>query len=239
MKTDSLQSKERPVSRLSTAGISYPFCASLVHESRSVLAHVRELAALEGMDVYFDESDQLNVTAFNKTSPDHTFYFGIDILDLDLLNADPVAAHVMTYSESPASNQGSDTWPWLVKDLSGFRGEAGSGATLLTLGDRAMRTKDAAGNFATAKLGSIKDHAAAGRLKLMGNPALKLGDTFEVKNAKQPELNGLFKVTSVRHVFGKATGYLTYAGFSGQGGAQQAKSALGALAGQLAGALGL
>jgi hypothetical protein len=68
---------------------------------------------------------------------------------------------------------------------------------------------------------------------------VKLGDAFEVKNAKQPELNGLFKVTSVRHVFGKTAGYVTHVGFSGQGGAQQAKSSLAALAGQLAGALGL
>jgi hypothetical protein len=207
----------------------------VVHESRSLLAHIRELAGLEGMDVYFDSSNQLNVTAFQKTSADHTFYFGIDILDLELLHVDAPTAHVMTYGESPASNQGSDTWPWIAKDLSPFRGEAGDGARLLTFGDRALRTKNAAGNFATARLGAIKDHSALGELKLMGKPKVALGDAFEVKNAKQPELNGLFKVTSVRHVFSKTRGFVTQVGFSGQGGAKQAKSALG----RLAGALGL
>ena len=211
----------------------------VAHESRSVLAIVQELAALDGMDVYFDESDHLNVHVFQKTGPDHTFYFGIDILDLDLLHLDSPAAHIMAYPESPSSNQGADSWPWLAKDLSPFRGEAGQGARLLALGDRAMRTKDAAGNFAAAKLGTIKDHSATGRLKLMGNPTVKLGDAFEIKNARQPELNGLFKVTSVRHIFSKTRGYVTHVGFSGQGGAQQAKSMLGQLAGQLAGALGL
>ena len=55
----------------------------------------------------------------------------------------------------------------------------------------------------------------------------------------RPELNGLFKVTSVRHSYSKSRGYLTLVGFSGQGGAKQAKSALGQLAGAVAGALGL
>lgn len=218
-------------------GSSYPYFVA--HESRSVLAHIRELASLDGMDVYFDSSNQLNVASFQKTSADHTFYFGIDILDLELLHVDAPAAHVMVYGESPASNQGADTWPWLAKDLSPFRGEAGDGARLLALGDRALRTKDGAGKYAASKLGAIKDRSAAGRLTLMGNPKVHLGDAFEVKSARQPELNGLFKVTSVRHIFSKTQGYLTTVGFSGQGGAQQAGSLLGQLAGQLAGALGL
>ena len=73
----------------------------------------------------------------------------------------------------------------------------------------------------------------------MGNPKVQLGDAFEVKSAKQPELNGLFKVTSVRHSFSKSQGYRTIVGFSGQGGAQQAGNLLGQAAGQLAGAVGL
>jgi hypothetical protein len=179
------------------------------------------------------------VTTFQKTSADHTFYFGIDILGLELLTGDAPVAHVMTYGESPMSNQGTDSWHWLVKDLSPFRGEAGSGDKLLALGDRALRTKDAADKYATSKLGTIKDHASAGRLSLMGNPQVVLGDSFEIKGAKQPELNGVFKITSVQHVFSKSRGYLTLLKFSGQGGAQQAASQLGQLAGAVSGALGL
>jgi hypothetical protein len=218
-------------------GSTYPYFVA--HESRSVLAHIRELASLEGMDLYFDSSNQLNAATFQKTSADHTFYFGIDILDLELLNVDAPAEHVMVYGESPASNQGSDTWPWLAKDLSPFRGEAGQGARLLAVGDRAVRTKDGAGKYATSKLGAIQDHSASGRLTLMGNPKVQLGDAFEVKSAKQPELNGLFKVTSVRHSFSKSQGYRTIVGFSGQGGALQTGNLLGQAAGQLAGAVGL
>jgi hypothetical protein len=219
------------------SGGTYPYF--VVHESRSALAHVRELAALEGMDVYFDTSNQLNVTAFRKSNADHTFNFGIDVLDLELNKVDGPVTHVVTYGESPASNQGSDTWHWLVKDLSPFQGDAGDTARLLTLGDRALRTKDAAAQYAAAKLGTIKDHSSVGRLVLMGNPQVALGDAFEIKNAKQPELNGLFRATWVRHVLSKSQGYLTQVGFSGQGGAQQAGSALGQLGGMAAGAIGL
>jgi len=218
-------------------GSTYPYF--VVHESKSVWRHIRQLAEVEGFDVYFDSSDQLNVSDFQKTSADHTFYFGIDILGLELLNVDAPVTHVMAYGESPSSSQGTDSWPWIAKDLSSYRGEAGQGGRLLALEDRALRTKEAAGKFATAKLGAIKDHSALGRLKLMGAPQVNPWDSFEVKSAKQPELNGLFKITSVRHVYSKSEGYLTYVVFSGQGGAQQAGSALGQLAGQLSGALGL
>jgi hypothetical protein len=217
-------------------GSTYPYF--VVHESRSVFAHIRQLAGVEGLDVYFDSSNQLNVSEFQKTSADHSFYFGIDILGLELTNVDAPVAHVMAYGESPSSSQGTDSWPWIAKDLTSFRGETGKGVRLLALGDRALRTKDAAGKYATAKLGAIKDLSSSGRVKLMGSPQVNLWDSFEVKNAKQAELNGLFKVTSVRHVFSKSDGYLTFVGFSGQGGAKQAGSLLGQL-GELTGALGL
>ena len=73
----------------------------------------------------------------------------------------------------------------------------------------------------------------------MGNPAVKLGEAIEIKSASKPELNGVFKVTSVRHIYNKREGYITLVGFSGKGGAQAAGGLLGQLAGALAGAVGL
>ena len=59
-----------------------------------------------------------------------------------------------------------------------------------------------------------------------------------MKQAPYPSLNGLFKVVAVRHVFTKQEGYLTYVGFTGRGGADEAGGLLGSLGG-LAGGLGL
>jgi len=217
-------------------GSTYPYL--VVHASRNLLRTIRELAAREGMDVYFDTDNMLTVTKFAKTEADHTLYYGIDLLDLAMSNWQPAAAHVLVYGESPASNQGSDTWHWLVKDISPFRSEVGQGAKTLALQDGAVRTKEAADAAATAKLGGLQDQAAMGRLKLLGKPTVKVGDAIALKNVPKAEMNGLFKVTSVRHVYNKREGYVTYVGFSGQGGAAQAEGLLGQLGGAL-GALGL
>jgi phage protein D len=110
---------------------------------------------------------------------------------------------------------------------------------IAAIGDRALRTKDAADSQAKAKLGAIKDNATSGRLVILGNPTVRLGQAIEIKSAPPPQLNGLFKVTSVRHRYGKQEGFLTTLGFTGQGGAKQADGMLGQALGALAGAVGL
>lgn len=214
------------------AGANYSYF--VVHDAKSVFRQLQELAFRDGLDLYCDADNKLVLKKFQKTSADHTFYYGIHVLDLQLWNSDVVSDHFRVYGESPSSKQGSDTWHWFAKDLSPFTSEIGSGQKLLAVQDSAAKTKDAAGNLATAKAGALKDRASQGVLKVLGNPLVKLGDAIEIKDAPKPELNGLFKVTSVRHVLSKWQGYLTFVGFSGQGGAQAA----GAL-GQLAGAVGL
>jgi hypothetical protein len=218
-------------------GSSYSYV--VVDESVSLLKTVRELARRDGLDLYFDSDDKLTLKKFDKTSADHTFFYGIDILDLRLNNHRTTSDHILVYGESPASNQGSDAWHWLAKDLSPFRSEIGEGVKRRAIGDGALRTKDAAANLATAKFGALKDQMVQGRLKILGHPQVKLGDAIEIKNVPKPELNGLFKVASVRHVLNKRDGYLTFVGFSGLGGASAAAGMLGELAGQLGGALGL
>jgi hypothetical protein len=211
----------------------------VVHESRNTWEQVRDLAVRDGLDVYFDASNQLTLKKFQKTTPDHTLYFGIDVLDLDLLRVEPSSEHVFVYGESPSSNTGSDTWYWMTKDLQPFRGEAGNGVRMLTVSDSAIRTKDASAACATARFGAIGDGSTLGRLRLLGDPTIKLGDSIEIKKVPNPDLNGVFKVISVRHVYNKFEGFTTVVGFSGKGSADQAGGALGQLAGTLAGAVGL
>lgn len=215
------------------SGSSYSYFVA--DESRNMLRQVAELARREGLDLYFDPDNKLTLKKFAKTSADHTLYYGIDILDLRLTNIHPPGDHLLVYGESPSSNQGSDTWHWFAKDLSSFRGELGEGVRTFAHQDSALRTKDAADSLATSRLGLLKDHASHGRLKVLGNPTLKLGDAIEIKNVPKPELNGLFKITGVRHLFNKGQGFLTWIDFTGQGGA----AAAGDMMGQLAGAVGL
>jgi phage protein D len=218
-------------------GSTYPYL--LVHEWRNLLSQLRELARRDGLDLYFDAENKLTLKKFDKSSADHTFYYGIDILDLSLFNHRETAGRLVVYGESPVSSQGADTWHWAAKDLSPFRGEVGRGRATLAVQDAALRTKDAADSLAAAKLGAAADAATGGRLKLLGRPQVTPADAIEIREAPKPELNGLFKVAQVRHVFSKREGYVTYVGFTGRGGAQKAGGMPGGVGKQLAGAVGL
>lgn len=218
-------------------GSRYPYL--VVHESKNLYQILQELAMGEGMDVYFDTDNRLNINQFSKTGADHTFNYGTDIFDLRVFNYQMNNQHILVYGESPASNQGTDTWHWIARDLSPVQSEVGSGGQTLSFHSGVIRTKDAADMLAASKYGAIKDNSTWGRLKILGNPAVKPGDAIEIKNAQKPELNGLFKVTAVRHILNKEEGYVTRLGFTGSGGAAAANSLLGGLAGNLTGALGL
>ena len=218
-----------------SASISYPYL--VIDETRSVFDHIKALAMREGMECYFNADNELTVESFSKTSPDHEFHYAIHILALETFISKPNTAHTRVYTESPASTQGQKTWHWLTKDSSAFQSEAGSGASLLAMSDGAIRTKDAADQLSVNKHGAIKDLSTRGRLKLLGNPAVRVADAIEVLGMAKPELNGLFKVTAVEHRFSKHEGYVTWVEFSGQGGADAVGGLLGAL-GDLAGAVG-
>lgn len=219
-------------------GSTYPYV--VVHESKPVLFSIRELARREGADAYFDADGKLVVHVFDKSTADHVFNYGIDILDLKVHNREPTSARVVVYGESPSSQQGSDTWHWITKDVAPFQGEAGEeSARMLALPDAALRTKDAADAGAKARLRSITEQATTGRLRLLGDPTVQPADAIEIKNAPKPELNGLFKVLSVRHRFSKQTGFLTDVDFSAIRPADEGGGGLLGALGQAAGALGL
>ena len=217
-------------------GTTYPYF--VVDETKSAWRHILELARREAMDVYVDIDNKVQVKKFEQSGADHTLYFGIDVLDVRMDYNAAAAERVRVYGESPSSKQGADTWPWLAKDLSSFQSEVGEGGRLLAVQDGSLRTKDAADLRAAAIYGTIQDQAASGQLKLLGRPEIQLGDAIEVKEAPYPSLNGLFKVVSIHHQFSKSTGFITWIGFTGQGGADAAGGLLGAIGG-LAGGLGL
>jgi len=218
-------------------GSSWPYL--VVDETRSLLRQLGELARREGADLYVDARNRLTVKRFAKTAPDHSFRYGVDLLDLRLRRDGAGLECVRVFGESPASNQGQATWPWLVKDLAPLGGTAGQGSRSSSWRDGAVRTKDAADRLAAAQLGAGRDAATMGLAVLLGNPRVQLGDAIEVTDAPWTELNGLFKVTSVRHRLGKREGFVTTVGFSGQGGAGAATGGLGGVAGELAGGLAL
>jgi hypothetical protein len=212
-------------------GATYPYVVA--HESRSVLATVLDLAARESLDVYAAPDGALTVKRFDKTSADHVLRYGAEVLAARV-GAAGFAEQVVTYAESPSSSQGADTWHWLVKDGSPFRGTAGDGTLGLAVQDGALRSKEAADRSATALLDTMADRSRSGRVRVLGNPAIALGDAIEISGCPYPELDGVFKVAAVRHRFGRRVGCVTDLDFIGIGGAGSAAGAAGGLAGGLA-----
>lgn len=210
----------------------------LADESKPCLDIIRGLAMRDNLDCYFDSDNKLTIKRYEKAKPDHSLHYGIDILDVEQFAMGAWGQGVRVYSESPSSNQGTDTWHWLVKDNAPYLAELGDGARRLAIQDGAVRTKASADGLATAKYGAIRDRATRARIKTLGNPKIGLGDAIEINQVPKPELNGLFKVTAVRHLFSKRGGYVTLVDVSGQGGAAAASGLLGA-AGAVTGALGL
>lgn len=192
------------------AGIAFP--AYVVDGRRSVYAHMEDLAALCGFDLYVDAEGRLVFEKFVSGKLIHVFEFKKHILALDVQRLPPRAGLVEAWGESPAKGEADDTWAWLTKDFAGAKGSAGSGALLL-LERSPLRTVDAARTAAEAALTAIKRRTLRGTLKSVGRPAVKLGDAIRLSEMPDESLNDSFQVRSVTHRITKLGGFTTTVGF--------------------------
>lgn len=190
--------------------INFPFY--VVDDRKHLFQHAVELAAKSGLGLYFTPENKLAMKQFQKSSADHTFTYGEDIIDLQILNTMPLAGQVVVAGESPASAQGNDAWHWFAKDSGSFQGSAGQGNTLL-IQDPGIRTKDAADTYAAGKLDLMTRAATQGRIVVLGNPDVKLGEAVEIEGVPTGSLNGLFQVRRVKHQLSKARGFITAVDF--------------------------
>ena len=218
-------------------GDTYPYVVA--HESRSALDLLRRIARVEGMDLYADHEGRLTMKRFTKAAADYSFKYAVDVLDARVVRHDVPTAHVIVAGESPASTRGNDSWHLIAKDASAYLGDEGSGVRLLALHEGTVRTKAGAKRLATATRDAVAAYATWGRLAVLGNPRVRLGDAIGVEDAPTSSLNGTFKVTGVRHHFSKRRGHVTIVdvvALARPGGALGAAG--GAAAGAAAGAVG-
>ncbi len=214
-------------------GDTYPYIVA--HESVSALALLRRIARAEGMDLYADHEGHLTMKRFTKAAADYTFHYAVDVLDVRLVQHDVPTEHVLVAGESPASTKGNDSWHHIAKDVSAFLGDVGSGARTLALHEGAVRTKAAAKRLADAVHDGVAAYTTWGRLAVLGDPSVRLGDAVGIEDAPTPSLNGTFKITGVRHHFSKRRGHVTVIDVIALAGAG---AALGGLAGSAGRGLG-
>lgn len=196
---------------LAEPGIMFP--GYVVDGQRSVYAHMRELAALSGFDLYFNPAGKLVFEKFVGGHAVHVFENAKHILSLDVLRSQPVAGSVVAWGESPTGSKGDDAWPWLTKDFGGSKGTSGSAKPVLLLERPSLRTSAAAKTAAAAAELEIKRRTLRGRLLSVGRPDVKLGDAITLRGMPDAALNTAFQVRSVRHRMHKTDGFTTLIGF--------------------------
>jgi phage protein D len=192
------------------AGVTFP--AYVVDGRRNVYAHMADLAALCGFDLYINPDGELVFEKFVNGKKIHVFEYKKHILALDVQRLPPRAGLVEAWGESPAKGEADDTWAWLTKDFAGAKGSAGSGALML-LERASLRTVEAARSAAEATLTNIKRRTLRGSLKSVGRPAIKLGDAIRLSEMPDESLNDSFQVRSVTHRITKLGGFTTTVGF--------------------------
>jgi phage protein D len=194
-------------------GIAFP--AYVIDGRRSAWRHLHELADLCGFDLYLNPDGELVFQRFVGGRTVHVFDYARDLIALELVQTPTRAEAVETWGESPTGAEGEDAWGWLTKDFSGTRGSAGSVDPTLLLERPVLRTAAAARSAADALHTELQRRARCGRLLVLGNPAVQLGDAIRLQQNPEAELNGTFQVRSVTHRITKAKGFTTLIGFRG------------------------
>jgi Phage tail baseplate hub (GPD) len=192
-------------------GITFP--SYVIDFRRTALAHVRDLAALSGMDAYVDSDGKLVFQAFTTGQAVHDVDFAKHILTLDIERDDAADASVQAFGESPTGSAGAESWGWLTKDFARSEGKAGSGSRAIVLERPALRTSAAAATAASARLRAIQRRAVRGHVLMMGRPGVKLGDAIRIREVPTAALNDIYQVRRVLHRVTKDGGFTTQVGF--------------------------
>ncbi|MCC6166170.1 MAG: hypothetical protein IT329_02985 [Caldilineaceae bacterium] len=209
-------------------GSDYPFY--VVDAPRTVYQHIARLAQRSGYAAWITAEDKLQFAPAAADSAVQTFTYAQDLLAVHLVEGAPLAG-VMLTGEGAAGSQGSDAWPWLIKDAAAVQKSAGEEAGARPLVDAALRSGDALETAAAAYL--AEQGGSAGRLIVPGTPDVTVGTAVEIAGAPQDALNGLHLVTRLRHRYDKGRGFVTELALRRAGESAGGLGGLAALAGGL------
>lgn len=136
------------------------------------------------------------------------FAYGRHLLAAAARQRPSPARSVLVGGESPMSGQGEDKSFWLTATDTDYQDAAGDGPEMLVT-DPTARTKDMAGRFAAGYAASFERQTSDLRLRVLGTPALELGDPTSSTDAAQSGLNAAGYVRSLRHCFSAREGFVS------------------------------
>ena len=188
-------------------GIAFP--AYVIDSQRPALAHVRDLAALSGVDAYIDSDGKLVFQAFTVGNVIHDVDYAKQVLALEVDRWAGTDVAVKAWGESPTGSAGADAWGWLTKDFSSSAGTAGSGTPAFVLERAALRTAEAAATAAAAALRDFERRAIQGRVVMPGRGEVKLGDAVRLRDVPAGGFDDTYQVRRVVHRITKDAGFTT------------------------------
>lgn len=191
------------------------FPAYVVDGRRSAWHHARELADLQGFDLYVDAEGALVFQRFAGGATRHLFEYAKHVLALDRRSVPERAAGVRAVGESPGASRGDESWAWLTKDFARWQGEEGEGEPVLLLERRALRTSRTAALAAVAAHTALRRRAVTGRLLALGRPQVRLGDALRLAGVPEEGVDGTYQVRGVTHRLHKERGFTTEVAFRG------------------------
>lgn len=180
----------------------------VIDDRVSLYAHVARLAALSGFLVCIAADGGVKVKDPRAGGePTARIFYGVDVLDFTLGERTPHTAAVQITGEGAAGDQGSDAWYWLRKDPAANQSTAGSGKPLRTVSVGSLRSADAVGTLADAKLQRAGEAATRGSLLIAGAPQIEPGDNVELSGMPQSSRNGSYRVEEIVHEFDVRGGF--------------------------------
>lgn len=183
------------------------FASFTVSDQENAWSVIAALAARCGFDFYADPEDK---AVFKKyaAAETHAFEYGIHILDFSQDTLQPALDGVEVYGESPVGQgQGDDASAWLTKKT--VKGSAGeTSGNVLHVIDAAARTQELVRALAGNLLKTYQIQAR-GRMRVLGEPTVKLGDAIKLSKMPDTAQNGTYKVTSIRQRLNRRVGFVT------------------------------
>jgi hypothetical protein len=214
-------------------GASYP--AYAIDDRRTGWQHIAALARSNGFLAFFSPEGKLSFTSVEPGQPVQTFTYGQDILALQFTTSVASGGQATVIGEGAAGSNGSDTWSWLLKDISAVKSLSGQGDPGRFIVDGSLRSSGGSQTAADSAAAAVAAGTVSGWLLSPGAPAVTVGSTISITGAPQDALNGDCIVQRVKHRFGKRSGFVTFTYFAqaAAGGGGAAGSLLSAVKGLL------
>lgn len=178
-----------------------------VNEHRPAWWHISRLAAMGDYELLCEADGALSFRPVGSGGQNHTLRYGADILSFMAATALDAGCNRQYAQAGAGSELGSEKWHVVLRD------PAPSPQTPITI-DGALRNRDAAQTMTDAQAARHQRSLVNGRVLIMGNGAIRPGDTIELSDLPSQGPADA-RVRAVHHRLDANRGFTTWLDFGG------------------------